>query len=137
VPRRLTWVDPLAGELEGFPFERIAEAIRRADGGYWNSGGGGGLLYYGPVEDDRAIEVYLVPGDGFHLVYAGPDVSEPLAATRGAAPPGPARATINVGGDPRAVSRRQCLPPAEAEAVLRHFARTGRRSADVAWLPQE
>src|SRR4051812_38339137 len=132
---RLTFVDPLAGEIEGFPLETLLARVEEARPDYWNAGAGGGLLYRGPVERDRTMEIYLVPGCGFHLI--ADTGGGPRAATVRGKGGGGGFETIIVGGDPMRISRRQCLPTAEATAAIAYFAEHGRQAPNHIWLPRE
>jgi Immunity protein Imm1 len=136
VAKTLTYSGPTGPETGDYPLEHLIERIRDGGSGHWNRGAGGGILYYGPVHEDRTLSIYFVPGEGFHLVFATGD-TEPLAASLPAAPPGEKYRSIDVGGDPVAISRRQCLAPERAEAVVRHFAEHGTMTPEVEWLPQE
>ena len=132
---KLTFVDPLEGEIEGFPLKRLLERIEEASPAYWNAGAGGGLLYRGPVDRNRTMEIYLVPGRGF-LLIADTD-GGPLAATLREPPAGEGAETILVGGDPMRISLRQCLPIGDAAAAIAYFAEHGGRAPDYLWLPKD
>jgi len=132
---KLTFVDPLEGEIEGFPLETLLQRIEEADPAYWNAGAGGGLLYRGPVDRNRTMEIYLVPGRGFHLICD--TGGGPLAATLRDVPDCDPVESILVGGDPMRISRRQCLPIQGAAAVIACFAEHGRRAPDYLWLPKD
>ena len=130
----LTYYDPLGGESRGYGIAGLIALVRKAGPSYWNVGSGDAALYYGPLDDNRKIQIYFVPRHGFHLLYYGKGEA-PVAALPSAPTPRPKWATIHVGGDPVRISTRQIVSRPQAEAILAHFATHGEPPPDTEWAP--